>query len=143
MQRKIDDKILYVGGNGPNNYTSIKAAIENATDGDTVFVYSGVYYERKEIIIDKSIKLMGENRSTTIIDVRRKVGDVITIKADGVEISNLTIRNNSFGCYSPNAAIRLEKVSYCKISNCNICDNKVGIYSVYSCLLYTSPSPRD
>ena len=30
---------LYVGGNGSNNYTKIQDAIDDASDGDTVFVY--------------------------------------------------------------------------------------------------------
>ncbi len=129
-EEKIGGKTLYVGGDGEGNYSSIQAAVENASDGDTVFVYSGIYSEH--ITIDKSIKLVGENKSTTIIDGRRRIGDLITVKADNVEISNFTIKNNSFGCYWPNAAIRLEKASYCKIFNCNIYDNKVGIYSFYS-----------
>ncbi len=37
---------LYVGGDGPGNYTKIQDAINNASDGDTVFVYddSSPYY---------------------------------------------------------------------------------------------------
>ena len=34
---------LYVGGTGPGNYTSIQNAVDNASDGDTVFVYDGTY----------------------------------------------------------------------------------------------------
>ena len=30
---------LYVGGSGPGNYTKIQDAIDNASDGDTLFVY--------------------------------------------------------------------------------------------------------
>ena len=37
---------LYVGGNGTGNYTSIQDAIDNASDGDTVYVYNGTYIER-------------------------------------------------------------------------------------------------
>ena len=39
--------ILYVGGDGPGNYTKIQDAIENATSGDTIFVYddSTPYFE--------------------------------------------------------------------------------------------------
>ncbi|MBP1662308.1 MAG: hypothetical protein H6P94_557, partial [Thermoplasmatales archaeon] len=29
---------LYVGGSGPGNYTKIQDAIDNASDGDTIFV---------------------------------------------------------------------------------------------------------
>jgi hypothetical protein len=32
-------KTLYVGGTGEGNYTKIQDAIEDAVDGDTVFVY--------------------------------------------------------------------------------------------------------
>src|SRR4030043_809021 len=56
--------ILYVGGSGPNNYTKIQDAINDAIDGDTISVYddSSPYYEN--IIIEKSITLIGENRET-------------------------------------------------------------------------------
>ena len=37
--------VLYVGGSGPGNYTKIQDAVDDASDGDTVFVYSGIYYE--------------------------------------------------------------------------------------------------
>ena len=59
---------LYVGGSGPGNYTRIQDAIDNACDGDTVFVYddSSPYYEK--IFIDKSIHVLGENKNTTVID---------------------------------------------------------------------------
>jgi hypothetical protein len=33
--------ILYVGGGGPGNYTKIQDAINNAINGDTIFVFSG------------------------------------------------------------------------------------------------------
>ena len=31
--------VLYVGGTGPKNYTKIQNAIDNASNGDTVFVF--------------------------------------------------------------------------------------------------------
>ena len=44
---------LYVGGSGPGNYSSIQAAIDDANNGDTVFVYNGTYNEW--ITVDKSL----------------------------------------------------------------------------------------
>ena len=46
--------ILYVGGSGPDNYTTIKKAVNAANNGDTVFVYddSSPYFE-KNIPINK------------------------------------------------------------------------------------------
>jgi hypothetical protein len=35
--------ILYVGGSGEGNYSTIQDAVDNASDGDTVFVYNGTY----------------------------------------------------------------------------------------------------
>ena len=89
-------RILYVGGNGPNNYTSIQDAIDDAMSGDTIFVYddSSPYYEG--INVDKSIALIGENRNTTIIDGNGS-WVVINITADGVTIENFTIQNGEYG----------------------------------------------
>ena len=86
---------LYVGGNGPNNYTKIQDAIDNASDGDTVFVYddSSPYYEN--IIVDKSINLVGENKNITVID-GGNVGDVISISADLVNITGFTITGSGY-----------------------------------------------
>lgn len=58
---------LYVGGAGPGNYTTIQAAINNATNGDTIFVYAGTYNENVDTKL-KKITVMGEDRDTTIIN---------------------------------------------------------------------------
>ena len=84
---------LYVGGNGSGNYTRIQDAIDDASDGDMVFVYdnSSPYYEN--VVVDKSINLIGENRNTTVID-GDGIRDVVYISADWVNISEFTIRNS-------------------------------------------------
>jgi parallel beta-helix repeat protein len=85
--------IHYVGGNGPNNYTTIQQAISNATNGDTVFVFddSSPYFEH--IIINASIRLIGENKTTTIID-GEKQGDVVIFNADDITINGFTIQHS-------------------------------------------------
>ena len=90
QMHSFDGNILYVGGNGTGNYTRIQDAIENASDGDTVFVYddSSPYYER--FLIDKSINLIGEDKNTTVIDGEWG-GTVIRINADFVTISGFKI----------------------------------------------------
>jgi len=84
---------LYVGGSGPNNYTTIQGAIDDASDNDTVFVYddSSLYYEN--IIVDKSINLIGEDRNTTVIDGDHN-GDVVCLLSDNINISGFTIQNS-------------------------------------------------
>jgi len=110
-----DGTTLYVGGSGSNNYTKIQDAIDNASDGDTVFVYSGVYNE--SILVDKRIDLVGGERNTTIIQAA--AGYTLNITADGVHISAFTIRNGSY----PYAAVILHKVADVSVSKCNFCGN--------------------
>jgi hypothetical protein len=82
---------LYVGGIGPGNYTTIQSAIDDALSGDTVFVFddSSPYYEN--IIIDKKINLIGENRNTTMIICNRDTYAMV-ICADDVILSGFTIQ---------------------------------------------------
>jgi len=99
MPTFYDGNTLYVGGNGTGNYSKIQDAIDDANDGDTVFVYddSAPYYEN--VVVNKSINLIGENRDTTVIDGGGS-GDVVWVKADWVNISGFTIRNGNDGIYT-------------------------------------------
>jgi parallel beta-helix repeat protein len=117
--------ILHVGGSGYNNYTKIQYAINAATDGSTIFVWddSSPYYEN--IVIDKKINLIGENKETTIIDGSGN-GDVICVSANGVNISSFTIQNS--GNDYINAGIKLNSDDNA-ITNNIITNNEEGIYS--------------
>jgi parallel beta-helix repeat protein len=117
---------LYVGGIGPGNYTRIQDAIDDANNGDTVFVCNGNYYEN--VVIDKTINLIGENRDTTVID-GNKSGDVVSISADWVNITGFTIQNG--GITSSDSGIQSESNFNC-FSNNNISYNSVGIYLIFS-----------
>ena len=86
------DHIIYVGGSGEGNYTSIQDAIDNASKGDTVFVYNGKYNEK--VFVNKQINLIGEDNEKTIIDINES-SDVIKIFKDWVNISGFLIRSNS------------------------------------------------
>ena len=97
-----EGNILYVGGSGPGNYSSIQVAIDDANPGDTVFVYddSSPYYEN--VVIDKTINLIGEDKNTTIVDGDTTSdgvpdGDCITISANGVTIDGFEIKNGYSG----------------------------------------------
>lgn len=119
--------VLYVGGNGPNNYSSIQNAIDNASNGDTIFVYSGIYHEN--VVVKKSISLVGENRNATIIDGGMK-DTVINITASSVKISNFTVTNGT--SYSVSAGIKISG-SNCVIEKCNVVHNMdYGIWIVSS-----------
>jgi parallel beta-helix repeat protein len=81
---------LYVGGSGPNNYTKIQDAIDNASDGDTVFVYKGTYVGY--VVITKSIQLLGEDKNTTVIS--GFFAYTVYILSDWVNVSGFTIYTN-------------------------------------------------
>jgi len=87
---------LYVGGNGTGNYTKIQDAIDNATYGDTVFVFddSSPYYEN--LVVNKSISLVGEDKNTTIINGTMTT-DVVEIISDWVNLTGFLIINGTNG----------------------------------------------
>lgn len=114
-------KTLYVGGSGAENCYSIQSAIDNANEGDVVFVYSGIYYEN--IKIKKSIHLIGKNKNNTIIDGKGS-GDVITVYADNVEINGFTIRSAG---ELIQIGICIKNVQNCFVVNNIIKDNIFGI----------------
>jgi parallel beta-helix repeat protein len=108
---------FYVGGSGPGNYSKIQDAIDDTTDGDMVYIYSGTYYEN--VVVDKSLELIGDDRETTIID-GSGIGDVISINANWVNISGLTLVGGESG-------ILLENVHNCSIYLNDVWGNGNGI----------------
>ncbi len=88
---KGDGKVLYVGGNGEGNYSSIMAAVNAAKDGYTIMVYSGIY--RENVIILKELTLIGIGYP--IIDGRGKDG--VTIAAENCIVDGFKIVNGSNG----------------------------------------------
>ncbi len=119
----INCKTLYVGGYGPGNYTKIQDAIDDAVDCDTVYVYddSSPYYEN--VVINKTINLIGEDRDTTIINGGDN-GDVVYVDANWVNISGFTIQNS--GVEENDAGMNISSNSN-KIKDSTISNNEIGI----------------
>jgi parallel beta-helix repeat protein len=99
---KISSGVVhYVGGSGPHNYSVIQYAIDNASDGDTVFVYSGIYSDFFPeywacVYIDKSINLVGEDKNTTIINGTNSQRVIqVQYNTTGVSISGFTIQHGN------------------------------------------------
>jgi len=93
---------LYVGGSSPGNYSSIQAAIDNATEGDTIYVYddSSPYHEK--LNVTKPLQIIGEDKETTVIDAKDTYfgdGYVIHLLSEHATISNFTIKNSDFGVH--------------------------------------------
>mgnify|MGYP001130458276 CR=1 FL=1 len=104
----------------PDDYPTIREAIDHASDGDTIFVRDGRYYEN--IHMNKSICLVGENKHGTIID-GNFTGTVVAITADNVNVSNFTICNGE-----PHGhGVSIEHSKDCFISNNIITNSLFGI----------------
>jgi parallel beta-helix repeat protein len=84
------ETILHV----PLNFTSIQAAVDNASSGDTIIISPGTY--RENLIVGKSLTLIGEDRDTTIVD-GLGVGVAISVRSDSVTIRGLTVVSNGTG----------------------------------------------
>ncbi len=80
---KNDGNILYVGGNGEGNYTRIQDAINDASDGDKIIVYPGVYNERIEV--NKSLCITGKKDE--------KDGELPVIIYNGEIVVNISAKN--------------------------------------------------
>jgi parallel beta-helix repeat protein len=79
----------------PSNFPTIQDAIDNASDGDTIFVFNGIY--RENVVVNKSVSLLGESGSGTIIDGNNGTEPVVWIKADNVSISEFCLQNATGG----------------------------------------------
>lgn len=120
----VEAKIFTVDDDGNADFRHIQDAIDNANNGDIIFVYSGIY--RENVVIDKSIKLIGENVNTTIIDAEFK-DDVICVYWKNVEIAGFTISNsgkNAYPDFDCGIEITHQNVS---IKNCKIINNLNGV----------------
>ncbi|UCF49153.1 MAG: PKD domain-containing protein [Thermoplasmatales archaeon] len=146
---------LYVGGSGEGNYTKIQDAIDDASDGDTVFVYNGTYCENIDIT-KNGLNLIGEDKNTTIIYAGNEIGNnAVKIENHNyITISNFTIQNVETTGSIPegNGVYIYRNTMGNTISNCIIHDNpQHGIYisapspgqnaidnSIKNCLIYNS-----
>lgn len=117
----LSGKTLYVGGTGPDNYTTILSAVYDAVDGDIVFVYddSSPYNER--FTIPTSINLVGENKYTTIINSGNYNYPVITLTGYNITVRGFTIQSGEQG-------IRIKSENN-TISNNIIKNNYCGVLS--------------
>jgi parallel beta-helix repeat protein len=121
---------LYVGGSGEGNYTKIQDAIADAVDGDTVFVFDDSSpYDEWDIVIDKSINLIGEDKNTTVIDGNNNGIVIKIIRCSHVDIHGFTIKDGGYK-YLEDIIILIDNCNNCIISN-NYLDNSEHLPGIY------------
>jgi parallel beta-helix repeat protein len=129
-EEPLDANTISVKSDGTKDFGTIQAAIDNAPDNYTVYVYAGVYIEN--LVINRSIVLKGQAKETTIIDGNH-TGDVIYVEETGkLNISGFTVRNSGKNYASAyDAGIDIQS-DHNLVYDMIFTGNSIGIYSTHS-----------
>ena len=119
---EYDNLFPRVDDDGTADYKKIQEAIDNASEGDIIYVLDGDYKEN--IVISKKIYLVGNGSTTTKI-IGDKTKDVVTINKDRVKVLYLGISNSS----NEGAGVKI-KSNYSEVRFCDINDNNIGAYLI-------------
>lgn len=109
------------------DYATIQEAINaNETiDGHVIFVEAGTYYEN--VVVNKTVSIIGESRATTLIDGNR-TAEAVIITANNTMLSGFTIQSSD----SFIVAVRLENVSHTTIANNTVTNSFSGLVVAFS-----------
>ncbi|ADR22689.1 hypothetical protein MATR_34650 [Marivirga tractuosa] len=118
----VSAKTIFVASSKSDN--SIKDAVLKASENDTIFIKSGVYYENL-ISIEKPLTIIGEEGA--IVD-SQEGDEIFIVQSNGVVIKNLTLKNIGVSYIKDRAAIRLNRVRDVKILNNTLINTFFGIY---------------
>jgi len=105
---------------------SIQEAINNASEGQTIYLTKGMHTVDEPIIVNKTITLLGESVNETIIDGHEEVTTILNILTNNAEIQNLTIRNSETG-FHLFAGIQIKDAANAKIENCHVKNCATGV----------------
>jgi len=112
------------GGNAPC-YTTIQAAVDAATTGDTIIVMDGIYTENVAVNKDH-LTIKSENGAKKTIvqpQISEQWSCIFWVGADYVSISGFTVQNNTSG-----SGIQLAEANNCSINGNIVLNNRYGIY---------------
>lgn len=80
--------------NVPGDHATIQEAIDASSEGDTIVIGPGDYYEN--LVIDKSITLQGSGRDNTVIHgvgLTPDSGYVITLEDSGLSLIDISVKD--------------------------------------------------
>lgn len=110
---------LTVGEGG--QYSGIQAAVNAASPGDTIIVYSGTY--RENVVVDKQLNLAGEDtgRGKPVVDADR-AGSAILLSGGNINVFGFALTGSSYD----NAGIKVVSDNNL-IKDCDLYNNYDGI----------------
>jgi parallel beta-helix repeat protein len=119
----VDDNNTQGPWNGSHDfpYRYIRDGITHAVDGDTVYVFNGLYNET--VTVNKTIYIRGEQQDASIIDGGNK-GSVVSITAEHVLMRRFTVRNS--GGFSGDAGIAVF-ANATSITECTVYRARAGV----------------
>ncbi|MFZ3167642.1 MAG: NosD domain-containing protein [Candidatus Methanoperedens sp.] len=109
-----------VDDSGGADYMRIQDAIDNASAGDTILVYSGTYYEN--VNVSKKLTLLGIGKP--VVDARG-IGSAVTLSMDGTTLDGFNVRNGSLNTKLVAGIFVISNNNM--IKNNNVLNNAYGI----------------
>ena len=104
--------------------TPITAAVENATTGETIYVFDGSY-DKESANVDKRLTLQGESVTGVNVNATALGEHVFNVTANYVNISGFDVTGATG---SGKAGFYLNGVEHCNVSGNNASGNYYGIY---------------
>ena len=112
------------GGTWNASGAPIQAAVNNATAGETIYVWNGSYSENVDIATSH-LTLRGEGADAVTVTAADQGDHVFDVTADYVNISGFTATGAT---ESGKAGVRLGSKQHCNISENNCSGNHFGIW---------------
>lgn len=111
----------------PDDYMKIQWAIDNATEGDTIIVKSGTYYENVDISKQLILKGIDTGSGKPVVDASGS-DSAITLSADGITLEGFTATNAG----SKDAGIMITSNNNTITGNIATNNIVMGIYLIHS-----------
>jgi len=111
-------------GTQEHPYQYVQDGIDNAQEGDTIYVFSGFY--DKYLTLSKSVNFIGEDRDSTILNWSICIEDYIdgiTIHGFTLGMGGIALFHSSFHEIYDNNFLNLRSVCLVNCSNCIVTNN--------------------
>ena len=93
LASKADADTIVVDVNGNGDYTTIQDGIDNASDGDTIYVWNGTYNEVNTIATD-NITIVGNGTSQTILDSDGTGNKIFDISSNNTTLKDMALTDS-------------------------------------------------